>query len=122
MTLRIPLIAIYLLLIFPWATSLAQVTYQDAFPNLSFEYPTEIINAGDGTNRLFVLEQAGRIKVFQNNGNTAVADTFLDITSTVSFSSGQEIGLLGLAFHRIMPATVFSMFTTPGRAVFQGSM
>ena len=77
----------------------SQVTYEDAFPNLSFEYPTEITNANDGTNRLFVLEQAGRIKVFQNNENTAVAETFLDITSTVSFSSGQEIGLLGLAFH-----------------------
>jgi glucose/arabinose dehydrogenase len=99
MTLRIPLIAIYLLLIVPSATALAQVTYQDAFPDLSFEYPTEIMSPGDGTNRLFVLEQAGRIKVFQNNENTAVAETFLDITPTVSFSSGQEIGLLGLAFH-----------------------
>tara|TARA_R110002020_G_scaffold361823_1_gene574288 strand:- start:17887 stop:20460 length:2574 start_codon:yes stop_codon:yes gene_type:complete len=77
----------------------SQVTYQDAFPNLSFEYPTEIMNANDGTNRLFVLEQAGRIKVFQNDQGTTVANTFLDIQSTVSFSSGQEIGLLGLAFH-----------------------
>ena len=77
----------------------AQVTYQDAFPNLSFEYPTEIMNANDGTNRLFILEQAGRIKVFQNDPSTTVANTFLDIQGTVSFSSGQEIGLLGLAFH-----------------------
>ena len=99
MKLRIQAFAAYFLIFLISALGQAQVTYEDAFPGLSFEYPTEIVNPGDGTNRLFVLEQAGRIKVFQNNGNTAVADTFLDITSTVSFSSGQEIGLLGLAFH-----------------------
>src|SRR5690606_4803987 len=77
----------------------AQITYQDAFPNLSFEFPTEIQPANDSSDRLFVLEQAGRIKVFQNNENTTLADTFLDITDRASFSNGQEIGLLGLAFH-----------------------
>ena len=50
----------------------SQVTYQDAFPNLSFEYPTEIMNANDGTNRLFVLEQAGRIKVFLISDKTDI--------------------------------------------------
>src|SRR5690606_21682143 len=79
--------------------SQAQVTYQDAFPNLSFEFPTEIQPSNDGSDRLFVLEQRGRIKVFQNNENTDQADTFLDLTDRVSFSNGQEIGLLGLAFH-----------------------
>ncbi|HUH47307.1 MAG TPA: PQQ-dependent sugar dehydrogenase, partial [Arenibacter sp.] len=79
--------------------SFAQVTYQDAFPDLSFEFPTEIQPANDDSDRLFVLEQAGRIKVFENNENTTLANTFLDITNRVSFSDGQEIGLLGLAFH-----------------------
>ncbi len=77
----------------------AQVTYEEAFPNLGFEYPTEIMNAGDNSGRIFVVEQPGRIKVFQNDKNTAMANTFLDISDIVSFSSGQEIGLLGLAFH-----------------------
>lgn len=77
----------------------SQITYQDAFPNLSFEFPTEIQPANDGSDRLFVLEQRGRIKVFQNHEDTTLADTFLDITDRVSFSNGQEIGLLGLAFH-----------------------
>ena len=99
MKLRIQAFAAYFLIFLISALGQAQVTYEDAFPGLSFEYPTEIVNPGDGTNRLFVLEQAGRIKVFLNNENTAVAETFLDITGTVSFSSGQEIGLLGLAFH-----------------------
>src|SRR6185503_11076063 len=44
--------------------------------------------------RLFVVEQAGRIRIVRNN---AVAGTFLDITGSVG--SGGEQGLLGLAFH-----------------------
>ena len=97
--LGIKTLLIYSITFFGSYLSQSQVTYEDAFPNLSFEYPTEIMNANDGTNRLFVLEQAGRIKVFQNDPSTTVANIFLDIQGTVSFSSGQEIGLLGLAFH-----------------------
>jgi glucose/arabinose dehydrogenase len=77
----------------------AQIGYEVSFPNLSFEYPTEIQTANDGTDRLFVVEQAGSIKVFQNDNNVMNSNTFLDISNIVSFSSGQEIGLLGLAFH-----------------------
>ena len=75
------------------------ITYETAFPELRFEFPTEIQHADDGTDRLFVVEQAGKIKVFPNNPETSSLETFLDITDIVSFSSGQEIGLLGLAFH-----------------------
>ena len=75
------------------------VTYEQAFPNLNFEYPVEIQNANDDSDRLFVVEQRGRIKVFQNNQSTSSQQTFLDMRSVVSFSAGQEIGLLGLAFH-----------------------
>jgi glucose/arabinose dehydrogenase len=54
-----------------------------------------LVNAGDGSNRLFALEKAGRIRVIEDG---AVADTpFLEITDRVG-SSGSEQGLLGLAF------------------------
>jgi len=49
----------------------------------------------DGTGRLFVLEQGGRIRIIQNG--VLVATPFLDITSNLE--SGGEKGLLGLAFH-----------------------
>jgi glucose/arabinose dehydrogenase len=49
----------------------------------------------DGTGRLFVLEQGGRIRIIQNGA--LVATPFLDITSKLE--SGGEKGLLGLAFH-----------------------
>lgn len=79
----------------------AQISYEEAFPNISFNFPVEIQNARDGTNRLFVLEQPGVIKVFPNSSNVGSEEvsTFLDIKSKVAYSSGQEIGLLGLAFH-----------------------
>ncbi|MFP4844847.1 PQQ-dependent sugar dehydrogenase [Winogradskyella sp. PE311] len=79
----------------------AQITYESAFPNLNFQFPIEIQNAGDATDRLFVVEQPGRIKVFPRNQSVLASEmsTFLDITDRVGFSFGQEIGLLGLAFH-----------------------
>lgn len=61
--------------------------------------PLYVTNAGDGSNRLFILEQAGRIKVLQP-GATAPT-VFLDITSSVL--AGGEQGLLGLAFHPDFP-------------------
>jgi glucose/arabinose dehydrogenase len=57
--------------------------------------PVGLTNAGDGTGRLFVVEQAGVIRVIA--GRTLQASPFLDISSRVA--SGGERGLLGLAFH-----------------------
>ncbi|MFW9806964.1 MAG: hypothetical protein ACFFFK_09575, partial [Candidatus Thorarchaeota archaeon] len=37
-----------------------------AFPNLSFVRPVDLQNANDGTNRLFVVEKPGLIRVFNN--------------------------------------------------------
>ena len=56
---------------------------------VGFEVPS------DGTKRIFVLEQAGRIRVFQQNGTDS--GTFLNISSKVACCG--ETGLLGLAFH-----------------------
>ncbi len=75
----------------------AQFALENAFPNLSFNDPLDLQNSGDGTNRIFVVERAGRIKVFPNSSSVASLKTFLDITDRVS--AGGEKGLLGLAFH-----------------------
>ncbi|MFD2570392.1 PQQ-dependent sugar dehydrogenase [Spirosoma soli] len=69
----------------------------NAYPKLTFSAPVEYTHANDGTNRVFVVEQAGRIRVFDNNPNAASAGTYLDIRNKVSY--GGEMGLLGLAFH-----------------------
>jgi glucose/arabinose dehydrogenase len=68
-----------------------------AFSNLSFNSPVELKPAGDGSNRLFVLEQRGFVKVFRNEAAVTQAETFLDISTRVS--AGGETGLLGIAFH-----------------------
>ena len=57
--------------------------------------PLFVTNARDGSNRLFIVEQAGRILVLQPGATTPTV--FLDITTNVL--SGGERGLLGLAFH-----------------------
>ena len=50
----------------------------------------------DGTNRFFIVEQGGTIRILHSDG-TVVATPFLDITSKVT--SGGELGLLGVTFH-----------------------
>jgi glucose/arabinose dehydrogenase len=57
--------------------------------------PVLAIGARDGTNRLFIVEKGGRIRIVKNG--TLVAGSFLNISSAVS--KGGEQGLLGLAFH-----------------------
>jgi glucose/arabinose dehydrogenase len=57
--------------------------------------PVFVTNAKDGTNRVFVVEQSGVIKVVQPGSTTPTV--FLNIASKVL--SGGEQGLLGLTFH-----------------------
>jgi len=58
-------------------------------------YPVDINHAGDGSDRLFVLEQEGRIRIIKNG--TLESIPFLDISDRVACCS--ERGLLGVAFH-----------------------
>jgi glucose/arabinose dehydrogenase len=57
--------------------------------------PVGLANAGDGSGRLFVIEQTGRIRVLAKGRIAGRA--YLDLRARVS--SGDERGLLGLAFH-----------------------
>lgn len=77
-----------------------------------FSSPTQVTNAGDGTRRLFVVEQRGTVRVVQ--GSTVLPGYFLDIRSKVS--SGGERGLLGLAFHPDFKKnrTLFVYYTRSG--------
>ncbi len=60
-----------------------------------FTNPVSVTNAGDGSDRLFVTQQGGQIKVVENGIH--LATPFLDISAIIT--SGGERGLLGLAFH-----------------------
>jgi glucose/arabinose dehydrogenase len=64
-----------------------------------FDRPLAAVHAGDGSGRLFVVEQGGRIFVVRD-GRLA-ADPFLDLSDRIL--DGGERGLLGLAFHPRFP-------------------
>jgi glucose/arabinose dehydrogenase len=61
--------------------------------------PVDITTAGDGSGRIFVVEQNGRIRVFRPGDDSA--NTWFDINSVVHNVGGlgDEQGLLALTFH-----------------------
>jgi glucose/arabinose dehydrogenase len=73
-----------------------------AFPEIRLEsvvkglnQPLGLVHAGDGSGRLFIVEQTGTIRIYQDG--VLIDKPFLDLTDRVT--SGDETGLLGLAFH-----------------------
>ena len=57
--------------------------------------PVEITHAGDGSNRLFLVQQSGRVLIAK--GAAVLPTPFLDISALIL--GGGERGLLGIAFH-----------------------
>ena len=60
--------------------------------------PLAAVHAGDGSGRLFIVEQIGVIHVLDKDRNL-LPEPFLDINVLTSAREGDERGLLGLAFH-----------------------
>ncbi|MGE3181786.1 MAG: sorbosone dehydrogenase family protein, partial [Phycisphaerae bacterium] len=62
--------------------------------------PVVLTHAGDGSGRLFIAEQAGRVRVLDSS-DTLLSTPFLDIRDRVAplNAAYDERGLLGLAFH-----------------------
>lgn len=60
-----------------------------------FDRPLFVTHAGDGSGRLFVVEQGGKIRIVRDGRVLAVP--FLDLSKRLDSSSGER-GLLGLAF------------------------
>ena len=73
-----------------------------SLPNLKLELiakglknPVHTTNAGDGSKRLFIVEQAGVVRILKDG--KLLSTPFLNIKERVS--SGGEKGLLSIAFH-----------------------
>jgi uncharacterized repeat protein (TIGR01451 family) len=64
-----------------------------------FTHPVQVTHAGDGSGRLFVVEQPGTIRVIEDG--TVLDTPFLDITALTD-DAGEQ-GLLGMAFHPDYP-------------------
>ena len=57
--------------------------------------PVDLTHAGDGSGRLFIVQQSGQIRIYKNN--SLLATPFLDISGRVNYDGGEQ-GLLSLAF------------------------
>lgn len=70
--------------------------YQWSLVTSGLNRPVDIQSANDGTGRLFIIEKYGVIRVYENG--QLLPQSFLDITDRID-ESGNEMGLLGFAFH-----------------------
>jgi len=95
---RTPLLCSLLIACFSGGLFLPDARAQNLTTELVVDLGTSVVDiqapAGDPANRLFLVQQNGRIKVFQNG---AIQGDFLDV-SAISACCGER-GLLGLAFH-----------------------
>ncbi len=73
-----------------------------AIPQLSlvpvaggFTHPVHITHAGDGSGRLFIVEQGGLIKIIKNGAT--LSTPFLNVSDRLKSSAGEQ-GLLSVAF------------------------
>src|SRR5688572_4466422 len=75
--------------------------------------PVFATHAGDGSNRLFIVERGGIVRALRPGASTA--SVFLDVRGRVN-SGGNEQGLLGLAFHPSYASNgrLFVFYTRPG--------
>ncbi len=86
-----------------------------------FAEPLGVVNAGDGSGRLFVVEKQGTVRVLLNGQHQG--GYFLDLRGVAGgISTGGERGLLGLAFHPNFENNrkVFAFFTDGGGDVQVG--
>lgn len=68
------------------------------FPDIYFIEPLALISDGVEENRVYVVERGGSVYFISGKEDTAEKILFLDLTEIVD-TEGQEMGLLGLAFH-----------------------
>ena len=79
---------------------MAGIEMVEAWPGAEFKNPIGIVHAGDGSDRLYVIEKAGRVLMlpkWRGVGPVPSATTFLDIRDRVH--AAMQGGIMGLAFH-----------------------
>src|SRR6185295_13983969 len=79
-------------------SQIPEIGFEPAFEKIKIERCVVIAHPPDGTDRIFVVEQPGRVKWFENKPDASEMTLALDLTSKV-LSTGNEEGMLGLAFH-----------------------
>jgi glucose/arabinose dehydrogenase len=80
----------------PPAPTPPALAVERAYPNLTFSDPVALARAPADATRWFVVEQGGRVRVFEDFATVSVASDFVDLSGRVA--SGGETGLLNVAF------------------------
>lgn len=71
------------------------VLVYDTIISSGLSSPLDIVNADDGTNRLFIVERGGSVKIL--SGGVLLPGNFLEIPDSIT--AGGERGLLSIVFH-----------------------
>ena len=80
------------------STEPGSISVAETFSGLTFELPVFLAAVPD-EDRLIVVEQKGRVYVFENDSDVSIKNTLLDLSEVVLFEGGyDEQGLLGFAF------------------------
>jgi len=80
------------------AQPLPQVQFRAVFPALTLDRPVWMSEAPDGSGRMFVVEQAGRIVIVPRGGDGSQTKEFLNIVNRKPYTANEE-GLMSIAFH-----------------------
>jgi glucose/arabinose dehydrogenase len=80
------------------ADKLPAISLKKAYGGLKFDRPVAFAWPKDGSNKVYVVEQNGKILSFEASDKAKAPATFLDIRPKVN-REGNEEGLLGLTFH-----------------------
>ncbi|WP_276356291.1 PQQ-dependent sugar dehydrogenase [Cohnella caldifontis] len=92
------------------------IRLEEIAPKGTYDRPTGLERRFDRPDVLYVVEQAGRIRLLDPSSREATPEAVLDITDRVS-DDGNEQGLLGLAFHPSRPGEAYVNYTTKTHTV-----
>ena len=92
------LIVALILASWPALGALPKLELREVFPALGADRPMWLEVAPDGSGRIFIVEQQGRILVVRPGSDGANATEFLNIVDRKPLVENEE-GLLGMAFH-----------------------
>ncbi|MEO7724803.1 MAG: PQQ-dependent sugar dehydrogenase [Chthoniobacterales bacterium] len=109
------LIKTALVLMLLLATSLARAGIDAERVATGFDRPLGLSTPPGDTNRLFVVEQTGKIRIIQLATRIVNATPFLDVSGEIT-SLGNEQGLLGLTFdpNYAVNGRFYIAYTAPG--------
>jgi glucose/arabinose dehydrogenase len=80
------------------AQPLPQIKLQPVFPNLQIDRPVWMSEAPDGSGRLFVVGQAGKILIVKKGSDGGDAKEFFNIEDRHPYFENED-GLMSIAFH-----------------------